>query len=396
MPNWLSGTTLDELRADIRQLLEDGAFHESGLTQKLGPDSPSTENDRRERLVCEMRPDLGGNLAAREAIDARLEKLRCDLEASTGRKLSLEEQYYSFSPAGAALARHMDERHEETKGEDAWSAESRRSISWLLYLSDDGWVEAEPRIESSSEGASGGCGGQLRAYCRSDAVAPVGAHEGNLQVGWLRCCTGALGASDVECYATDGLAGPLVSRAVFHDAWCRPTGLDPLDPLDPIDAWCRPTGGGQGHDLTAEECAPEAVLYCVCGTDGNERRHVLTGPIVPGDGAFAAESDGGGGGDGGGGMEWRAFGEALRSYLPPLLQDRFSSVVSVDAHSGDTSAEERRAHGTAMVDVNPSGGTLVLFDSVAVPHEVLPVVRGERLALAGWFHEVQQEWPSWL
>ena len=89
MPNWLGGTILDELRADMRQLLEDGAFHESGLTQKLGPDSPSTENDRRERLVCEMRPDLGGNLAAREAIDARLEKLRCDLEASTSRKLSL-------------------------------------------------------------------------------------------------------------------------------------------------------------------------------------------------------------------------------------------------------------------------------------------------------------------
>ena len=49
MPNWLSGTTLDELRADMRQLLEDGAFHESGLTQKLGLTRPQLktigEND---------------------------------------------------------------------------------------------------------------------------------------------------------------------------------------------------------------------------------------------------------------------------------------------------------------------------------------------------------------
>ena len=45
--------------------------------------------------------------------------------------------------------------------------------------------------------------------------------------------------------------------------------------------------------------------------------------------------------------------------------------------------------------VAPLGGTLVLFDSVAVPHEVLPTLRGERLALAGWFHEACQDCPDW-
>ena len=46
--------------------------------------------------------------------------------------------------------------------------------------------------------------------------------------------------------------------------------------------------------------------------------------------------------------------------------------------------------------MSPAGGTLVLFDAVSVGHEVLPVVRGERVALAGWFHERQQEWPDWF
>ena len=35
----------------------------------------------------------------------------------------------------------------------------------------------------------------------------------------------------------------------------------------------------------------------------------------------------------------------------------------------------------------PEGGTLVLFDSVSLPHEVMPTVGRERFALSGWFHE---------
>ena len=42
-------------------------------------------------------------------------------------------------------------------------------------------------------------------------------------------------------------------------------------------------------------------------------------------------------------------------------------------------------------DVAPLAGRLVMYDSVAVPHEVL-AVEGDapRFALAGWFHEGQQ------
>ena len=61
-----------------------------------------------------------------------------ELQAALGRRLSVGEMYYSLQPPGAALGRHMDERHEATKGRRSWDASDRRSVSWLLYLSGDG------------------------------------------------------------------------------------------------------------------------------------------------------------------------------------------------------------------------------------------------------------------
>ena len=49
--------------------------------------------------------------------------------------------------------------------------------------------------------------------------------------------------------------------------------------------------------------------------------------------------------------------------------------------------------GEQVTDVAPLGGTLVLFDSVTLPHEVMPTMRRERWAASGWFHERQQDEP---
>ena len=54
-------------------------------------------------------------------------------------ELELTEMYYSISPKGSFLPRHQDERHEDTKGKTGWINDTRRSISWLVYLNDDGW-----------------------------------------------------------------------------------------------------------------------------------------------------------------------------------------------------------------------------------------------------------------
>ncbi|KAL9189301.1 hypothetical protein ACHAXT_011791 [Thalassiosira profunda] len=49
--------------------------------------------------------------------------------------------------------------------------------------------------------------------------------------------------------------------------------------------------------------------------------------------------------------------------------------------------------GEKVKDVAPTGGTLVAFDSVTLPHEVLPTMSRERWAASGWFHERQQPAP---
>lgn len=41
-------------------------------------------------------------------------------------------------------------------------------------------------------------------------------------------------------------------------------------------------------------------------------------------------------------------------------------------------------------DIEPTAGTLVVFDSVSLPHEVLATTNKERWATSGWFHEDQQ------
>jgi hypothetical protein len=50
--------------------------------------------------------------------------------------------------------------------------------------------------------------------------------------------------------------------------------------------------------------------------------------------------------------------------------------------------------GELVQDVVLIGGMLVIFDSVALPQEVLPSMTRERWAASRWFHERQQPEPS--
>lgn len=42
--------------------------------------------------------------------------------------------------------------------------------------------------------------------------------------------------------------------------------------------------------------------------------------------------------------------------------------------------------GSVVVDIVPTRGSLVVFDSVLFPHHVETIWKGSRVALAGWFH----------
>jgi hypothetical protein len=84
------------------------------------------------------------------------------------------------------------------------------------------------------------------------------------------------------------------------------------------------------------------------------------------------------------GLEPLEFAQALALQLSN--QDLQENFIGTEDISGP---------GIEIIDVVPYAGTLVMFDSVVVPHEVMEVKSGQRLAVAGWFHEDQQTFPDW-
>ena len=83
--------------------------------------------------------------------------------------------------------------------------------------------------------------------------------------------------------------------------------------------------------------------------------------------------------------------DIILTEIKSKLAARFSRIEDIPAwERGENPA------GTVSFVTPPTGKSLVLFDSVCLPHEVMLTTKGNRLALAGWMHEGQQEVPQWF
>jgi hypothetical protein len=343
--NWLCAEQVGLLRQDIASLRQQRGeaaagqkgrllFAPSGLSNRVAGDTNAFGAS--DRLTCTITPDVPGGGTNRKVVDQKLNELKRELEDElfglAPGSLELVEQYYSISPVGANLARHMDERHEETKGEKAWDVETRRSISWLVYL-NDAWTG----------------GGEFVGYCRRSTGTKCGSNDGNLQVGW-------------QAEESDGLFAP-----VFLDSWIKtPTNRH-------SDGGPRSSSAQQENRQPNDERMwhPMLALYRI-SNDGNEHRVYLSDPFGPESPTWPSEME----------LTPKAFAAALAGQLYTKYLGSFISVESISDVVSPT-------------HVVPTGGTLVLFDSATVPHEVLATTDGERLALAGWFHEPTQAFPDW-
>ena len=234
--------------------------------------------------------------------------------------------------------RHLDEHHEETKGIKGWTLPTRRSVTWLVYLNDN-WLDSE--------------GGVLRCFPRSDSTmkkntVQVGCHEGNLQVGWING-----------------------SIPVFLDVF-RPSGGAALYQL--IQTSKEEEGEREGND--EEE---NAIKY---------KRRILSAkdfdvPSQPIDFSIFLNEEVKG-----------SFEQISTSRLDP----RFVSVdttTATTAKNNNTAANDKKdfdcSDERTILDVKPTAGTLVLFDSVSLPHLVREVTgKRQRIAATGWFHEDSQ------
>jgi len=190
-----------------------------------------------------------------------------------------------------------------------------------------------------------------------------------LQVGWLEGEEG-------------GGGGGGGSLPVFLDAWVPPAWMDERDPERTATVrWEAEMAVGDGPDAAEgrfyEACQPRSQLY-TAPDDGSPPAPLAAMPIDHDDPDFAGAS-----------LEACDFVERLRARLREPYRRGFGGLTKSSTDDG------RDARRWRAVDVEAVGGTLLLFDSVCVPHLVLPVAAGQRLALGGWFHEPSQEYAAW-
>ena len=344
-------------QADI--LREGGAFAASGLSNtNKGNDQNFGQEDRTVSPLPWWKDSIANNheAAAGEANTGEQSESAAQLRIGVSRKLQdlrvllseelnrptmadsdtetmAHECYFSRSTEGSTLARHMDERHEETKGSRGWLLPSRRSISWLIYLSDPDWD-----LERN--------GGALRSFPQAKVnakpgVVEVGSHDGNLQVGWL---LGKDGSSD--------------SLPIYLDSW---------------------------YKVVAEsgEVEPHCILYTV-SLETQEVEYItqpwlsehLQGLSVSDFLKIIADAEAKPD------TQTNFFIDKKHAHTFRLLEDRSLWEIG------------EKPDGSKIIDVSPLRGSLVMFDSVSTPHEVGLVKKGTRTALAGWFHEATQTFPE--
>ena len=82
----------------------------------------------------------------------------------------------------------------------------------------------------------------------------------------------------------------------------------------------------------------------------------------------------------------RVRGGCAAGVAPPLASIADAGVRLI---RGSLDRNEAPPPGEVAREIRPVAGTLLLFDSVAVPHEVLAVTAERpRVACTGWFHEL--------
>jgi Rps23 Pro-64 3,4-dihydroxylase Tpa1-like proline 4-hydroxylase len=327
--NFLSEDEITTLLDHIHTLDKEGKMQSSGLSNTAKKDQGFGKADRTVCPVPWWLDSLQGKRIVNDEkmnkISEKIQQLRMQLSDQLGRESMKDsnlahECYYSQSRAGASLARHMDEFHEETKGTRGWLLPSRRSISWLIYLSDENWSESN--------------GGQLRSFPQQNFLASrkveVGSYDGDLQVGWL----------DLTSNST---------LPVFLNSWYKSEDTKNLP--------------------------GNCILYTII----NGEKTPITLP-------WSSEMVG----------SFYDFIKMQRErkdesslFLTPEYSQKFKLIQDREQWSDGSPPP-----GSIVEDIIPRRGSIVMFDSVTLPHEVLPVISGTRTALAGWFHEMTQPIPD--
>eukprot|EP00536_Pseudo-nitzschia_multiseries_P005064 jgi/Psemu1/285514/fgenesh1_pg.91_\ len=276
-----------------------------------------------------------GSLPVRESLKRKMAAVKASLASGLTDRPTLSndnaqthEMEYLRYGAGALLNRHTDEHHLELKRPHGSSLPLKANASRRSIT----WLVYLNDDWTTADG------GELRLHERAhESVVPVGARNRNdLQVGWLRAIPEA----------------ELGEQPVFLD----PFGKQPDGRVDPNESCLLYTFDGSNsrrRELSRQPFA-NAALY-LGGGDALARGFMVDYPV-----------------------DRRRFHliDAPKSLVAELAKTR------APPHGEDRGEKYR--------DVLPKAGTLVLFDSVSLPHEVLTTNR-ERFGVQGWFHEMIEQ-----
>ena len=315
-----------DLLQDMDRLEANGSFRRSGLSNTVKGNSQNFGSQ--DRYTCSV-PWWNLVLTTPNSQDShlpsyarKLVQLKALVATALDRptiinsdQVVAHECYYSKSLPCSTLKRHMDERHEEFKQAKGWLLPSRRSISWLVYLSDEPWTLIDN-------------GGALRAFPQKRTCGKS-THEGNLQVGWW----------------------------TTNDQPSKPVYLNSWFPL-----------------ITEHGSPPEphCVLYVI---NDDDTIHFLTNP-------WSSDV-----------LLGMSTADFILLHQKELFRDEdYKTFYLIEDRAAWDAGKQ--PHNSDVLDVAPMRRSLVMFDSVSVPHEVMPIAQGTRRALAGWFHEETQPIPE--
>jgi len=330
IPNWLGPAECRALRQDIADCYQAGHFKNFVLSRN--PSKADREaNDR--WIMTSFSKRTGqegpfvdatiGNIEIRQTLKARMAQI----------KASLTTRLYDRP----TLASNVPQTHEMEYlryGQGAYLQRHTDEHHIELQYAGGSARSKKPNATRRSitwmvyvnepDWDVGRDGGQLRLHERAmPSVSPVGARGRHLQIGWL--------------------------RAVENDADRpeQPVFLDPNHPGPENESCMLFTFDRSGHRIDLSRAPfPNAYLYL-------------------------------------------SYGDLLarKTMVDPIFSSRFHLIDGPKSLvSSALNRPESADGGERIRDIPPAEGTLVFFDSVSLPHQVLTTTR-ERFGVQGWFHE---------
>jgi len=329
IPNWLSPEETRAVCDDVRQCYQEGYFN-NFIYGKKKKGASSTDPVMMPSFTAKgdgpfANPAVG-NYALRQNMKVKMAQVKAVLARGLRDRPTLTAD--AMEPTHEIEYLRYDVGGSLVRHVDERHIELKRANGSKLPLKENASRRSITWLIYLNEDWSEEDGGQLRLHERAnDAASFVGARKNDLQIGWLKATTAA---RDDE----------------------QPVFLDP-NQTGPENETCMlytMNDKGDRRNLSRKPFA-NVALY-LGGGDAMARKVMVDNPV-----------------------------DAARLHL---IDAPKSLVAGLSGGSGP--GPEGEDGGERIRDIVPRAGTLVMFDSVSLPHEVMRTNR-ERFGVQGWFHE---------